>query len=107
MPEDSSQANQAGGFGSAANLMIEALEKASLELENTVNQCLNQLSTFAEGLDQSLALQLDKVVKQSSHLVDSHGNVLEAKRDETIDGMAELEAREMEKLLSTSSDMRK
>lgn len=107
MPEDSSQANQAAGFGSAANLMIEALEKASLELENTVNQCLNQLSTFAEGLDQSLALQLDKVVKQSSHLVDSHGNVLEAKRDETIDGMAELEAREMEKLLSTSSDMRK
>lgn len=96
-----------GGFGSAANLMIEALEKASRELEMTVNQCLQQLSSFAEGLDQSLSLQLDKVVKQSSHLVDSKGNVLEAKRDETIDSMADLEAREMDKLLSGSAEMRR
>lgn len=110
MAEDSSKpvsSNQAGGFGSAANLMIEALEKAGNELENTVSLCMQQLTSFTEGLDQSLTLQLDKVVKQSSHLVDSHGNVLEAKRDETIDQMAEIEAREMEKLLSASSDIKK
>ncbi|MBK7837276.1 MAG: hypothetical protein IPJ49_06255 [Candidatus Obscuribacter sp.] len=107
MPEESTQANRGGGFGSAANLMIEALEKASQELESMVGQCLDQLDSFAEGLDESLTLQLNKVVEQSRHLVDSHGNVLEAKRDETIDGLADLEARETEKILLGAADMRK
>lgn len=107
MSQDNTQGARSGSFGSAANLMIEALEKASSELEKTVSQCLAQLSSFADGIDESLTLQLDKVVQQSTHMVDSHGNVLEAKRDETIDAMSSLESREMEKLLSSSIYMRR
>ena len=83
MPEEKPAAGGNESFGSAANLMIEALEKASSELERTVNQCINQLNIFTDGLNKSLSLQLEKLVAQSSHLVDTHGGDLEAKRDET------------------------
>src|SRR3990167_11163594 len=99
MAEESSQANRSESFGSAANLMIEALEKASAELERTVTVCLNQLQDFSEGIDSSLALQLDKIIQQSEHLVDSHGNDLEAKRDETLDTISALETAEVDRLM--------
>ena len=110
MPEPVQEQNSPGGrnesFGSAANLMIEALEKASGELERTVNQCIHQLNTFSDGLDKSLALQLEKVVAQSSHLVDTHGGDLEAKRDETLDAIGRLEGEQLETLLTASQELR-
>jgi hypothetical protein len=107
MSEEKSPASSSGSFGSAANLMIEALEKASGELERTVNQCIYQLNTFTDGLDKSLSLQLEKVVAQSSHLVDTHGGDLEAKRDETLDAIGKLESEQMESLLTEAQDLRK
>ncbi|MBS1990217.1 MAG: hypothetical protein JSS86_04910 [Cyanobacteria bacterium SZAS LIN-2] len=104
------QQSSAGGddsFGSAANLMIEALEKASGELERTVNQCIFQLNSFTEGLDKSLSLQLEKVVAQSSHLVDTHGGDLEAKRDETLEAISRLEGEQLDTLLTAAEDLRK
>jgi len=101
MPEENSPS-----FGSAANLMIEALEKASGELERTVNQCIFQLNSFIDGLDKSLSLQLEKVVAQSSHLVDTHGGDLEAKRDETIDAIGRLEGEQLETILAAAEELR-
>ena len=98
MPEEQSPSGRTESFGSAANLMIEALEKASGELERTVNQCMLQLNTFSEGLDKSLSLQLEKVVAQSSHLVDTHGGDLEAKRDETLNAIGRLEGEQLDSL---------
>ena len=46
-PEQDAASGRNESFGSAANLMIEALEKASGELERTVNQCIYQLNTFS------------------------------------------------------------
>ncbi len=106
MPEEKSPVSS-GTFGSAANLMIEALEKASGELERTVNQCIYQLNTFTEGLDKNLALQLEKVVAQSGHLVETHGGDLESKRDETLDEIGKLESEQLETLLAASQDLRK
>lgn len=106
MPEEKSPVSS-GSFGSAANLMIEALEKASGELERTVNQCISQLNTFTDGLDKSLSLQLEKVVAQSGHLVDTHGGDLEAKRDETLDTIGKLEGEQLESMLAASRDLRK
>lgn len=107
MPEDSSQVNRTESFGSAANLMIEALEKASQELERTVSQCLDQLSSFTEGIDKSLAIQLEKVTQQSSHLVDSHGNELEAKRDETLDAISAIEVNEIDRMTKVAAAIRR
>ncbi|MDP3510389.1 MAG: hypothetical protein Q8T09_20635 [Candidatus Melainabacteria bacterium] len=107
MAEESSQANRSESFGSAANLMIEALEKASAELERTVTVCLDQLQAFSEGIDSSLALQLDKVIQQSEHLVDSHGNDLEAKRDETLDTISALETAEVDRLMQGAAAIRR
>lgn len=107
MPEDSSQVNRTESFGSAANLMIEALEKASQELERTVSQCLDQLSSFTEGIDKSLAIQLEKVTQQSSHLVDSHGNDLEAKRDETLDAISAIEVNEIDRMTREAANIRR
>lgn len=107
MAEESSQANRSESFGSAANLMIEALEKASAELERTVSQCLDQLTAFSDGLDNSLAHQLEKVVQQSGHLVDSHGNDLEAKRDETLDTISALETGELDRLMQGAATIRR
>jgi len=107
MPEEKSPVGSSGSFGSAANLMIEALEKASGELERTVNQCIYQLNTFTEGLDKSLSLQLEKVVAQSGHLVDTHGGDLEAKRDETLDAIGRLEGEQLESLLNAAHELRK
>ncbi|CAN5429999.1 hypothetical protein BH11CYA1_BH11CYA1_19450 [soil metagenome] len=107
MAEESSQANRSESFGSAANLMIEALEKASAELERTVTQCLDQLQSFSEGIDSSLALQLDKVIQQSGHLVGSHGNDLEAKRDETLDTISALETAEVDRLMHGAAAIRR
>jgi len=107
MAEESSQANRSESFGSAANLMIEALEKASAELERTVTQCLDQLHDFSEGIDRGLALQLEKVIQQSGHLVDSHGNDLEAKRDETLDTISALETAESDRLMQGAAIIRR
>lgn len=107
MPEDSSQVNRAESFGSAANLMIEALEKASQELERTVSQCLDQLGSFTEGIDKSLAVQLEKVTQQSSHLVDYHGNELEAKRDETLDAISAIEVNEVDRMTRVAASIRR
>jgi len=107
MPKQQNPAAGDDSFGSAANLMIEALEKASGELERTVNQCIFQLTSFTEGLDKSLSLQLEKVIAQSSHLVDTHGGDLEAKRDETLDAIGRLEGEQLDALLTASEDLRK
>jgi len=107
MPEEQSPAGRTESFGSAANLMIEALEKASSELERTVNQCIHQLNTFTEGLDKNLSLQLEKVVAQSSHLVDTHGGDLEAKRDETLNAIGRLEGEQLDSLLAAAEELRK
>jgi len=107
MPKQQTPGSGDDSFGSAANLMIEALEKASGELERTVNQCIFQLNSFTEGLDKSLSLQLEKVIAQSSHLVDTHGGELEAKRDETLDAIGRLEGEQLDALLTASEDLRK
>jgi hypothetical protein len=105
-PEQDAASGRNESFGSAANLMIEALEKASGELERTVDQCIQQLNSFSDGLEKSLSLQLEKVVAQSSHLVDTHGGDLEAKRDETLDAIGRLEGEQLETLLTASRDLR-
>jgi hypothetical protein len=47
----SEEAGKSENFGSAAHLMIEALDKASKELEATVGDCLSQVKEHSEGLE--------------------------------------------------------
>ena len=47
-------------FGSAANLMAEALDKASGELDKTVRNCIDQLVLSNDALEKSLSQQLLK-----------------------------------------------
>ena len=48
----SEESGKTENFGSAANLMIEALDKASKELESTVDSCLTQVRDHSDGLER-------------------------------------------------------
>jgi hypothetical protein len=106
MPEGNAQGAKSEGFGSAANLMIEALERASQELERTVKHSLEQLQHYSEGVDRNFALQLERVTQQSNYLVDLCGNELEAKRDETLDAISALETQELDRLTARAAEVR-
>jgi hypothetical protein len=90
----------------AANLMSEALDKSSVELEKAVSACIEQLQTFNEALEKSFASQLQKVIEQSRHFVDSNSEDLSAHREELIDRLSEFERSEIETMVAAGKDVR-
>lgn len=90
----------------AANLMSEALDKSSVELEKAVSACIEQLHTFNEALEKSFASQLQKVIEQSRHFVDSNSEDLSAHREELIDRLSEFERSEIETMVAAGKDVR-
>lgn len=93
-------------FGSAVNLMAEAVEKSSLELDKTVQACIEQLYSFNEQLEKSLVAQLQKVSEQSRNFVDGNVEELTAHREELMDRLIEFERAEMETIVSVARDVR-
>jgi uncharacterized protein YukE len=91
---------------SPANMMAEALDKASQELEKTVKACLDQLQSFNENLEKSLATQLQKVVEQSKNFVESNIEDLSTHREELVDRLLEFERSEIETMVSAARDVR-
>lgn len=93
-------------FGSAAHLMIEALDKASKELEQTVEGCLTQVRDHSEGLEKSLALRLKKFFDQSGSLLDGQIDDLGSKKEEFLERLQEFERSELETLTTTAKEIR-
>lgn len=93
-------------FGSAADLMIEALDKASAELDKTVQSCLEELSASNEALEKSLVNQLQKVVDQSKNFTESNVEDLTTHREELIDRLGEFERTEVETMVLAAREVR-
>lgn len=91
---------------SPANLMSEALDKASQELEKTVKACIDHLQSFNENLERSLATQLQKVIEQSKNFVEANIEDLSTHREELVDRLLEFERSEIETMVSAARDVR-
>lgn len=93
-------------FGSAANLMAEALDKASAELDKTVRTCIDQLVLSNEALEKSLSQQLLKVVEQSKNFIDANIEDLTSHREELLDRLTEFERTEIDTMMSAAREVR-
>lgn len=91
---------------SPVNLMAEALDKASQELDKTVNACLDQLQTFNDTVEKSLASQLNKLLDQSKAFVEGNFEDMSTHREELVDRLLEFERSEIETMVSAARDVR-
>ncbi|HEY9713097.1 MAG TPA: hypothetical protein V6C72_06485 [Chroococcales cyanobacterium] len=95
-----------GNYGSPEQLMFEALDKASNELDKFVKTCIEHLTSATETMERSLSSQLAKVVEQSKNFVDSNAEDLTAHREEAIDRLNEFERTEIETMVSAAREVR-
>ncbi len=102
----SEESGKSENFGSAAHLMIEALDKASKELEGTVDACLTQVREHADVQEKALAGRLKKFFEQSGNLLDGHVDDLSNKKEEFIERLMEFERTELETLTATAKEIR-
>lgn len=102
----SEDAGKSESFGSAAHLMIEALDKASQELEQTVRSCLDQVTEFSEALEKQLLTKLQKVVDQSASVLDTQIEELGNRREEFIERLNEFERTEIETVGLAAKEVR-
>src|SRR5271155_2256750 len=93
-------------FGSAQDLMNEALEKASVELERMVTVTVENLTAFSQALENSFDGQLQRVVEQSQNIIDSNADDLVTHREELVEKLADFERSEMITLTSAAREVR-
>lgn len=93
-------------FGSAQDLMNEALENASVELDKMVKATIENLTAFNSTLEKTLRVQLQKVVEQSQNIIDSHLDDLVTHREELLERLADFERTETITLTSAAREVR-
>ncbi len=93
-------------FGSAQDLMNEALEKASVDLERMVKATVENLTSFSQTLESSFEVQLQRVVEQSQNIIDSNIDDLVTHREELVEKLADFERSEMITLTSAAREVR-
>ena len=98
--------NAAESTGSAQNLMNEALEKASVDLDKTVRACIIELKNFSETLENRLAHNLEQLLEQSKHFAESNVEDLSAQREEMVDKLAEFERSEITTISTAAREVR-
>lgn len=101
----SEDAGKSESFGSAAHLMIEALDKASQELEQTVRSCLDQVAEFSDTLEKQLISRLQKVVDQSG-VLDNQIDEMSNRKEEFIERLNEFERTEVETVSQAAKEVR-
>ncbi len=97
---------KAESFGSALNLMAEAVEKASQEFEQIVKGCVREVKDFNEALEKTFLTRLQKVVEQSTNLVDENIDTMSTRRDELLERLSDIERQEMAKIVAESREAR-
>lgn len=99
-------ANKPNGLGSAATLMIEALDKASAELDKTVTSSVEQLNVFNESLEKSFCNRLQKLAEKAVSAVDSSVEDLVIRKEDFAERLADLERSEIESVVLAARDIR-
>jgi hypothetical protein len=93
-------------IGSATHLMIEALEKASTELDKTVKASVEQLNTFNAALEKVFATHLAKLAERSAGSVDANVEDLVARKEDFAERLGQLERAEMDSLVASARAIR-
>jgi phosphotransferase system IIB component len=101
--EASSNTNESG---SATNLMMEALEKASIELDKTVNSSAEQLKTFNQSLEKLFSGQLSKLADKAASTVEENLDDLIARKEDYADKLGELTRQEASSIVLAARDVR-
>lgn len=101
--ESSSKTNESI---SATHLMMEALEKASVELEKTANSSAEQLRTFNQSLEKLFSGQLNKLSDKAASTVEENLDDLLARKEEFADKLADLERQEAASIVMAARDVR-
>jgi hypothetical protein len=101
--ETSSKTNEST---SATHLMMEALEKASTELEKTVNSSAEQLKTFNKSLEKLFSSQLNKLSDKAANTVEENLDDLLARKEEFTDKLANLQRQEAAAIVMAARDVR-
>ncbi|HEY9772777.1 MAG TPA: hypothetical protein V6C81_03090 [Planktothrix sp.] len=91
---------------SPKDLMAEALNKASSELDKAVKACIDQLQAYNDNLEKSLQNQLSKLIEQSKNFIESNVEDLGTHREELIDRLLEFERSEIDTMVSAARDVR-
>jgi vacuolar-type H+-ATPase subunit H len=99
-------ASRVEGIGSATHLMIEALEKASVQLDQTVKSSIEQLSAFNEQLQRNFLSQLAKLAERSAGTVESSIEDIVIRKEDHAERLSELERTEMETVVACARDFR-
>jgi chaperonin cofactor prefoldin len=99
-------ASKANGLGSAATLMIEALDKASAELDKTVTSSIEQLNIFNETLEKSFSNRLHKLAEKAVGAVDSSVEDLVIRKEDFAERLADLERAEIETVVLAAREVR-
>jgi hypothetical protein len=98
--------NATENMGSAQDLINEALEKASVELDRTVKACIAELKNFSETLENRLAHNLEQMLEQSKHFAESNVEDLAAQREELVDQLADFERSEITTISTAAREVR-
>jgi hypothetical protein len=98
-------AKNVDGVGSAANLMIEALDKASNELDKTVTSSVEQLNAFNDALEKNFAGRLNKLAEKALTVVDSSVEDLVVRKEDFAERLADLERAEIEAVVLAARDV--
>ena len=93
-------------IGTAAHLMMEAVDKANQELERTVTASGNHLHAFNQTLTNNFANQLTKLASRTLRNVDKNNEELTARKEDFAERLAELEEMEISTLIETSKEVR-
>ncbi len=99
-------AGRVDGIGSATHLMIEALEKASLELDKAVKASQEQLNGFSSIIEKNFSNRLTKLAERAASSVESSVEDVLIRKDEYADRLQELERAELEAIITTAREVR-
>lgn len=99
-------AKKSEGFGSAAHLMIEALDKASAELDKSVISSIEQLNIFNDALEKSFGSRLNKLAEKAVAAVDSSVEDLVIRKEDFAERLADLERSEIDAVVLAAREVR-
>lgn len=92
--------------GSAAHLMMAAVDKAGKDLEATVRSSTEYLQAFNKTLEHNFVQQLLRIVENAQNMADKGIGELQARKENFVERLAELEESEIDTLVRVGKEIR-
>ena len=93
-------------IGTAAHLMMEAVDKASHELERTVTSSHEYLQSFSQTLGKNFIQHLAKLSEEAQRTANKNSEEMQARKEDFAERLIELEHTEINSLMQASKEVR-